>query len=192
MAITFIEKPGDFPGTTDKIDWKNFPNSIIKTPLGGGSGSNVGSSSGGLGFRIDNPSRSKLVRQGSTWEGNFSANETLVYTWKRVGPIMLVFDSLIRGVGAGIQEKFGTGDSTGAPYTGIIRIFGAAHNPLAMPGPNFGEITTFSDDGTSHKPAFVGAFCDQPKIKFVEFDTRAVAAGDFDGDFAVGRVTILT
>lgn len=191
MTMSFIADPADFPGNIDLINWKDFPFTIIKTPLSGGAGSNVGTSKGGLGFRIDNPSRNKIVRQGQTWDGNFPANESLVYTWKRVGPVMLVFDTPIRGVGACMQEKFGTGTTSGAPFTAIVRAFGSSHNPLPLPSPNPGEVAANSDDGSNFSAVFVGALSDQANIKFVEFDTKAIAAGDLDGDFAIGRVTLV-
>jgi hypothetical protein len=191
MAITFIEKPGDFPAPKDKIDWNDYPDWVIRTPLSGNAGNNVHHTTGGRQFQIDNPSRSKIMQQGSDWDGNFSNNEFVLYTWKRVGPIMIVFDVPVRGVGAHVQENFGTGDTIGSHFMGIIRVFGSSHNPLNLPGPNFGEVPGISDDGTSHKAPFVGVLSDTANIKFVEFDTRAVSPGDLDGDFAVGRVTII-
>ncbi len=190
MAVTFIERPSDFPGTADSIKWQNFSNTVIRPA----SGTNIGTSEGGLGFSVNNPGRSKIMRQGDPWDGNFPADQALIFTWKLVGPVWLKFDSPIRGIGACIQEQFGTGFETGANFTAVIRVFGSGHNPLAPS--SFGTAPGRSNDGTGgQKAIFVGALSDQQNIHSVEFDT--IAGNDILGgrsdttrDFAVGRITI--
>jgi hypothetical protein len=197
MAITFVTSRSDLTTPRDTINWEQYPFWVINMPSPGDPGNHESQTSGGRDFFVDNPGRSLITQQGNAtpqsppWAGSFPNSEFLLYTWKSVGPIRIGFHEPVRGVGAQIQEKFGTGDPVGANFTAIIRVLDRNRKPLKLPGLKPGEIPAISNDGTgSLKAPFVGALSEDASIWFAEFDTCALDNDDRDKDFAIGRVTI--
>ena len=174
-------------GGNDSIDWKSLDDDGDAVDVL--EGANAGKSKNGLGYTIVHPILCQRVTQGKQerWPGNFEKGEALLYTLKRVGPLTIVFEQPVRGVGAQIQERFGISKPGGAPFTGIIRAFGNEHTHLVTE-----EVHGWSDDGTDGPAIFIGLRCaGDAQIAYVEFDTRPLDPEDLDGDFAINGLSVV-
>jgi hypothetical protein len=170
----------------DLIDWGQFgeDDDVLNA------NNNSGLSSKGVAFTVVSPQKCRLQVQGNdtSWPGNIRPPDSKVlFSAEQKGPIVIKFDSPVKGVGAQIQERFGIDMLNGAPFTAKIKVFKKGQdNPIAE----------FSVPGNSNngatKAVFVGIFnTKQAEIDVVEFDTIAGDPRDVRGDFAISTVLIV-
>jgi len=123
----------------------------------------------------------EIRQQGLTWNGNFAANEGIVYNGvldgNNPGGILVSLDAPQLGVGAFIQDNYFE------PFTATITLYDAAFNLLG----------TFSAPGVSDTNVgtalFIGASDSIADISYALFD---VDDGVNPEDFAIGTFQIQT
>ena len=120
--------------------------------------------------------------QGSSWNGNFSNGEGLLYNGVRTigndpGGILLSLDTPAYGIGAFIQaDLYG-------PFTATISLYDS----------NWNLLGTFSQPGVSdNNPGtalFIGAYDALPDVSWAVFDVSDINGDDI---FAIGTTKIMT
>lgn len=195
MPINLITNIATFP-ETHRFDWDDLPMKIVDVDDPASCEIPADPVTRRVGFKVSHPPTCTKIKQGkgAKWPGNFTNDDFIIYTDKRVGPISIIFENPIKGAGAQIQERFGISKIGGAPFMGIIRAFDINNNPLippsppmSMPGSTFGKSNN-AKDGSA---IFVGLVSNAADIKSLEFDTRGLDPHDLDGDFAINTLLLV-
>ncbi len=177
--------------SNDQIDWRSV----------GADNRNISSNKlrkteNKLGFQIAQPQKCCLKTQGPlvvSWPGNFfDADSTdgiirVLYTNgnRNGGPIKIVFNKPVKGVGAQIQEHYGINPGeVNAHFRAVLRGFNGAIEIASTP-PQMGT----SDNGTT-QAIFLGAYDAVANIDSIEFHTFPIHNDD-DGEFAIGTVYLI-
>ena len=119
------------------------------------------------------------------WGGNFAPREKLLWTNYNAGVMTIVFSSLVRGVGAKIQQ-----DGLGA-FDGTIQAFDVNGNSLGVFTRTDGNPTTHDNHLADDTAIFLGLLSDTANIKSVTFRTNLHATETATG-FAISGPIIQT
>jgi hypothetical protein len=123
-----------------------------------------------------------VLRQGSSWNGNFSSGMGLIYNGAADGntptQIAAIFDEGLYGAGAYIES-----DYWGA-FTATITLFDIYDLPMGS------FTTTGTSNGNPGTALFIGGYISTQDVWAVEFD--ATGTGPYEPDFAIGTLDLET
>ena len=146
----------------------------------------AGLTSGGLDFKLSHPADLIVRTQGNAvdqWDGDFLDQEKVLFTDMEPGPIVLLFDQPVRGLGVNVQANV----QTNTNYAVRMKVF------LAGGGgkPFVGQGTT-QHLGTGLAP-FLGALSSDADIVRAEFHVAPFPGngGLTDLDIAINRVELV-
>jgi PEP-CTERM motif len=163
----------------DSINWGQFGGSGTTVP----SGSTVTTALGNTATVTDASGNPIILVQSTSWYGNFSPGDNLLYTGAAFGsgngPLtLLTFATAVGGIGAQIQaDYYGS-------FTAQITAYDASNNVLGV----------FTENGTANGNAdgsaiFIGVISSTANISSIQFAlTNDVGGGN--GDFAINQVSI--
>ena len=141
----------------------------------------VGQTNGGLDFKLTHPANLIVRTQGSAvdqWDGDFDANDRVLFTDIKPGPIVLFFDQPVRGIGANVL--------TDTNYTVRMVVFLAGGGDKPFPGKGKTQHL-----GAGLAP-FLGALSSNPDIVRAEFHVTPPRNGSLtDLDIAINRVELV-
>lgn len=121
-----------------------------------------GATNGGLTFKLTHPADLIVQTQGSNvdqWNGDFVDGDKVLSTDTENGPIVLVFDQPVRGVGVNLQANVFTGESYGV----LLKLFLAGGGSKSFVGQGVTRNL-----GTGLAP-FLGALSSNADIVRAEF-----------------------
>lgn len=186
MALNFASRAtlGAQPGA-DFIAWDTV--FVPDVPITFGTRQFLpGQTNGGFDFKLTHPADLIVRTQGSAvdqWDGDFVANENVLFTDIEPGPIVLLFDQPVRGLGVNLQANVWTNQR----YAVRMKVF------LAGGGgkPFVGQGTT-QHLGTGLAP-FLGALSSDADIVRAEFHVAPFPGngGLTDLDIAINRVELV-
>lgn len=186
MALNFASRAtlGAQPGT-DFIAWDTV--FVPDVPITFGTRQFLaGLTNGGLDFKLTHPADLIVKTQGNAvdqWDGDFDANERVLFTDMEPGPIVLLFDTPVRGLGVKAQANVGENES----YAVRMKVFlaGGGGKPFVRQG-------TTQHLGTGLAP-FLGALSSNADIVRAEFHVAAVAGngGLHELALAINRVELV-
>jgi hypothetical protein len=177
-ALSIVPTRGDLGGN-EFIDWAVLGPTGTKVI-----NSFLTSANGGLDITVSMPTGQFFERhdQGSTWLGNFAPGDALIFTFASTGPISLLFDTPIFGVGAQIQTP------ALGPFTGFITAFDTNNATLGSFSLN-GSSTTTVQGGGDNSAIFLGLRDTTASISRIEFGANQEGA---PSNFAINRLDIVT
>ncbi len=186
MSLNFASRAtlGAQPGT-DFIAWDTV--FVPDVPITFGTRQFLpGQSNGGFDFKLTHPADLIVLTQGSAvdqWDGDFVANENVLFTDIEPGPIVLLFDTPVRGLGVNAQANVGTNES----YAVRMKVFlaGGGGKPFVRQG-------TAQHLGTGLAP-FLGALSSNADIVRAEFHVAPLPGngGLHELAIAINRVEIV-
>jgi hypothetical protein len=186
MALNFASRAtlGAQPGA-DFIAWDTI--FVPDMPITFGTQSFLpGQTNGGLDFRLTHPADLIVRKQGSAvdqWDGDFVDQETVLFTDIEPGPIVLLFDRPVRGLGVNAQANVWTSEN----YAVRMKVFlaGGGSKPFTRQG-------TTQHLGTGLAP-FVGVLSSKADIVRAEFHVAPFPGngGLTDLDLAINRVELV-
>jgi hypothetical protein len=194
MPIQFITDVNNFT-RTHFFDWKDLR--PIVDIVDGTNLVAADPGTGRVGFSIIFPRRCRRLIQGprTKWSGNFNEGDGVLYTDGSSGPISILFDSPIRGIGAQIQERFGIGKQGGAGFLGRIKAFDDNHSELVPPpldsSSTPGELHGISNSDDNGSAIFLGLLASSADIWSVDFSTDWLDQNDSAGDFAINTLSLI-
>ena len=178
MALNSVSraKLGAQPGT-DFIAWDTV--FVADVPITFGSQQFLsGTTNGGLTFKLIHPADLIVRTQGSAvdqWDGDFGANNKVLFTNTEPGPIVLVFDQPVRGLGVNLQANVATGEQYGVRMK--VFLAGGGGKPFVGQG-------TTQNLGTGLAP-FLGALSSNADIVRAEFHVVPWPANSGVTEFAI-------
>ncbi|MEO6661154.1 MAG: hypothetical protein ABIN44_12750 [Burkholderiaceae bacterium] len=145
-----------------------------------------GASQGGLPFKLIHPANLIVRTQGSAadqWDGDFVAGDMVLFTDNEPGPIVLLLDQPVRGLGVNMQANVMTNKS----YAVLMKVFVTGGGSKPFPGKG-----TMQHLGTGLAP-FLGALSSNADIVRAEFHVAPLPgkAGVTDLDLAINRVELV-
>ena len=171
----------------DFIDWSQFGDdwTVISPELQ----NNQGLSDEELvRITIVNPFQLVKLTQGKrdNWRGNFATGEAVLFTNHLPGPISILFDPPVQGVGTQfqineIQERGGPP----IPFNATLTVFDL--NGLQLKTTTRKGLSDSASDGSA---VLVQIFADLPLIKRAEFKVRGTAPGPHVNDLAINRLRL--
>lgn len=180
MPVNFVTRREDLQ-KTDFVDWKevaddgealNFTQHVFK-----------GKTDGGLIYRILNPLLLVRKRQGqmATWVGNFKQDDGVLTTDHDIGPLVITFDTAVKGAGAQIQA-----DGSPRDFKGRIQAFDSRGKRVAQ----------YDRDGPSNNlndnsAIFIGVLSNIANIKRIELSTVSInPSPNKSTDFAINQLDL--
>ena len=171
-------KLGAQPGT-DFIAWDSV--FVPDVPITFGTQQFLpGTTNGGLTFKLTHPADLIVRRQSSDvdqWDGDFvDNNDKVLFTNTEPGPIVLVFDQPVRGLGVNLQANVATGEQYGVRMK--VFLAGGGGKPFVGQG-------TAQNLGTGLAP-FLGALSSNADIVRAEFHVAPLPANGGVAELAIG------
>lgn len=160
----------------DFIDWGQLGPDYTLVPTPASVVSNQG-----LGATVTNNDGTTVqaLTQGSSWLGNFTQGDHLLYPSGPASTLNISFSSPVFGAGAQIQQVTGTGY-----FTADVSVFGAGQVLLE----SYSE-TGYSDNAGDGSAIFIGVLDTKADITSIQFSLTAQPAFD---DFAINTLSLTT
>ena len=171
----------------DFIDWVQFGDewTVISPELQ----NNQGLSAGGLvKFTIVNPFQLVKLTQGKrdNWRGNFATGEAALFTNHLPGPISILFDPPVQGVGSQFQiNEIPERGGPSVPFNATLTVFDS--NGLQLKTSTRKGRSDGASDGSA---VLVQLFDESPLIKRAEFKVRGTAPGSHVNDLAINLLRL--
>ncbi|WP_309673168.1 PEP-CTERM sorting domain-containing protein [Gemmatimonas sp.] len=160
-------------GGTGFINWADLPTGSVSNPF------NINVTNTALTATVSQAVQSGFTRvtQGSSWAGNFSSGDALLWTSANNGPMTIMFSSNISSAGANFQTDFF------GSFVGRISALDFSGNVLAFF--NFEGNSTSGGDGSA---VFAGITSTNGDIRGVRFE--GVSASNQPNDFSINNVSV--
>jgi hypothetical protein len=158
-------------GGTDFIDWAQMgPDSTTLL-----NGFKVTSNSGTITADVSAGTQMTRLTQGVTWHGNFAPGDPVTWTTTWLGPVDIIFDTLVYGVGAQIQQN-----PVAGAFTATLQVYDASNTRIG----NF-SLAGNSTNANDNSAIFLGALDSTPSIWRMVYNTT-------NSNFAINQLDLVT